>query len=76
MVMECLYVVANHNAYQLLRIIFTLRSSEPGRTVVAVYYVTPIFSTCPLHTISRCGKERRILIGMVTCQGSTRLELP
>ena len=32
---------------------------------------------CPLHTNSRCGKERRILIGpMVTGQGSSRSELP
>ena len=23
----------------------------------------PVFSTCPLHTNSGCGKERRILIG-------------
>ena len=23
----------------------------------------PVLSTCPLHTISGCGKERRILIG-------------
>ena len=26
-------------------------------------YCTPLLSTCPLHTDSRCGKERRILIG-------------
>ena len=25
--------------------------------------LTPVLSTCPLHTSSRCGKERRILIG-------------
>ena len=24
---------------------------------------TPVLSTCPLQTNSRCGKERRILIG-------------
>ena len=33
------------------------------------------FNICPLliHTISGCGKERRILVGsMVTCQGSIR----
>ena len=24
---------------------------------------TPVLSTCPLHTNSGCGKERRILIG-------------
>ena len=33
-----------------------------------------ILSTCPRHTNSGCGKERRILIGP-WCQVSTRLEL-
>ena len=38
----------------------------------------PVLSTCPLHTDSGCGKERRILINwsIETCQGSTRSELP
>ena len=27
------------------------------------YYRPPVLSTCPLHTNSGCGKERRILIG-------------
>ena len=27
------------------------------------YIQTPVLSTCPLHTNSGCGKERRILIG-------------
>ena len=26
-------------------------------------YIPPVLSTCPLHTDSGCGKERRILIG-------------
>ena len=26
-------------------------------------WVSPVLSTCPLHTNSGCGKERRILIG-------------
>ena len=26
-------------------------------------YIPPVLSTCPLHTNSGCGKERRILIG-------------
>ena len=26
-------------------------------------YIQPVLSTCPLHTISGCGKERQILIG-------------
>ena len=26
-------------------------------------WVSPVLSTCPLHTDSGCGKERRILIG-------------
>ena len=32
----------------------------------------PVLSTCPLYTISGCGKERHINWSMVTCQGSTR----
>ena len=32
----------------------------------------PILSTCPLHTSSGCGKEKRILIGPWRCKGSTR----
>ena len=28
-----------------------------------LYTVPPVLSTCPLHTNSGCGKERRILIG-------------
>ena len=40
-------------------------------------YHTPVLSTCPLHTNSGCGKERRVFDwSMVTCQGSTRSELP
>ena len=27
-----------------------------------IFLATPILSTCPLHTIYGCGKERRILI--------------
>ena len=30
---------------------------------VQYQYSTPVLSTCPLHTNSGCGKERRILIG-------------
>ena len=26
-------------------------------------HISPVLSTCPLHTNSGCGKERRILIG-------------
>ena len=26
-------------------------------------HIPPVLSTCPLHTNSGCGKERRILIG-------------
>ena len=32
-------------------------------TYIHTYIHTYILSTCPLHTNSGCGKERRILIG-------------
>ena len=35
-----------------------------------------VLSTCPLHSNSWCGKEAYINGSMVTCQDSTRLELP
>ena len=31
-------------------------------TVIHTYILPPVLSTCPLHTNSECGKERRILI--------------
>ena len=37
---------------------------------------SPVLSTCPLHTNSGCGKEAHIDWSMVTCQDSTRSELP
>ena len=35
------------------------------KTTILLRYCTvpPVLSTCPLHTNSGCGKERRILIG-------------
>ena len=30
---------------------------------IHLQYIPPVLSTCPLHTNSGCGKERRILIG-------------
>ena len=41
------------------------------------YILPPVLSTCPLHTNSGCERrEAHIHWFMVTCQGSTRLELP
>ena len=43
------------------------RSRCVARVSVAFYGTIlvhmPVLSTCPLHTNSECGKERRILIG-------------
>ena len=40
-------------------------------------FIQPVLSTCPLRTNSGCGKrEARLNWSMVTCQDSTRLELP
>ena len=36
----------------------------------------PVLSTCPLHTNSVWEREANIYWSMVTCQGSTRSELP
>ena len=32
-------------------------------TTIQRWVSTPVLSTCPLHTNSGCGKERRILVG-------------
>ena len=32
-------------------------------TTIQCWVFTPVLSTCPLHTNSGCGKERRILVG-------------
>ena len=65
--------------FALQRVVF--RSCAPGSVPTTVIstghqslYSPPVFSTCPLHTNCGCGKEGRILI--VTCQGSTRSQLP
>ena len=52
----------------------TLARKKTFRAKLQYYASYMLF---PLHTNSGGGKERRILIGpMVTCQGSTRSELP
>ena len=43
----------------------TLQAMTPTnvKTVHQTSLLPPVLSTCPLHTNSGCGKERRILIG-------------
>ena len=48
------------------RIASQLTQTEPEGTVgkkAAIFTDPPVLSTCPLHTKSGCGKERRTLIG-------------
>ena len=39
------------------------RVGDKGHDNMRTWYRPPVLSTCPLHTDSECGKERRILIG-------------
>ena len=41
----------------------SMMSKRYGRNGIGSGTFTPVLSTCPLHTNSGCGKERRILIG-------------
>ena len=42
-------------------LIYHIHSNEEIRPIG--YIASPVLSTCPLHTNSGCGKERRMLIG-------------
>ena len=54
----------------------TMYCSTSSNILVIIYCSVGTFNIS-LHTNSGYGKERRILIGLlVTCQGSTRSELP
>ena len=55
-----MYVSCAVHAMRLWRRSGPLHDNVDWRTIVCRR--TPVLSTCPLHTNSGCGKERRIII--------------
>ena len=59
----CCDVTHNIMPSFVLFIFYFLLSGPIAVSFLYYWVITPVLSTCPLHTNSGCGKERRILIG-------------
>ena len=65
-VSESLYSLCHTNTHTFIRQSVgeaCCRNRKHRREIIDRVDIPPVLSTCPLHTISGCGKERRILIG-------------